>query len=185
MQKRLSFYLSGAQLGITLVSVVLGYVAEPAIAAVIEPLLEPIVGERALHGVSVGIALALATVLSMVIGELIPKNIVLAEPEPAALRLARPLQVFSTMFGPLIRLANDTANWFVRRLGVEPQEELASARSLEELARVIEVSSDEGELVETVLGAAAAVDPVHREDRGGHPRPAPGAGLARRRGDGR
>ena len=97
-----------------------------------------------MRGVSLGIALALATVLSMVIGELIPKNIVLAEPEPAALRLARPLQVFSTMFGPLIKLANGTANWFVRRLGVEPQEELASARSLEELARVIEVSSRRG-----------------------------------------
>lgn len=146
MQKRLSFFLSGAQLGITLVSVVLGYVAEPAIAAVLEPVLRPLVGDGAVRGVSLGVALALATVLSMVIGELIPKNIVLARAEPAVRALSRPLQVFSMMFGPLIRLANGTANWVVRRLGVEPQEELASARSIEELARVIEVSSEEGEL---------------------------------------
>ena len=146
MQRRLSFFLSGAQLGITLMSLVLGYVAEPAIAAVLEPALRPLVGERAVRGVSLTVALGIATVLSMVVGELIPKNIVLARAEPAARVLSRPLQVFSTVFGPLIRMANGTANWIVRRLGVEPQEELVSARSIEELARVIEVSRDEGEL---------------------------------------
>ena len=133
MLQRLSFYLSGAQLGVTLMSLVLGFVAEPTIARLIEPLLEPTLGERTAHGVSIALALALATILSMVAGELIPKNIVISRPRNAVLTLAAPLQVFSFAFSPVIRLANGTANWVVRRLGVEPQEELASVRSLEEL----------------------------------------------------
>jgi len=148
MTKVLSFHLSGAQLGVTLVSVVLGFVAEPTIATLIEPLLRSSLGERNAAGVSIAIALALATVLSMVLGELIPKNLVIARPERAVLRLARPLQMFSKAFSPIITLANGTANWVLRRLGVEPQEELASVRSLEELELVFRSSGAEGELAE-------------------------------------
>ena len=72
----------------------------------------------------------------MVAGELIPKKLVIARPVRAILSLALPLRVFSVLFAPVIKVANGTANWLARRLGVEPQEELASVRSLEELELV-------------------------------------------------
>ena len=99
--RRLSFHLSGAQLGITIVSLVLGFVAEPTIAALIEPVLEPLVGTSS-KGVSVAIALGLATVFQMVVGELIPKNVVIARPTRSALRLAAPFRAYAVVFGPVI-----------------------------------------------------------------------------------
>ncbi len=146
MSRALSFHLSGAQLGVTLVSIMLGFVAEPTIARLIEPSLSGPLGDKTAGGVSIAIALALATVLSMVAGELIPKKLVIARPVRAAMALALPLRVFSVLFAPVIRLANGTANWLARRLGVEPQEELASVRSLEELELVFRMSNKEGEL---------------------------------------
>ncbi|MCU1352001.1 MAG: hypothetical protein JWM05_1210 [Acidimicrobiales bacterium] len=146
MLRRLSFYLSAAQLGITIVSVVLGFVAEPTIARVVEGPFASWWGPRTAHGVSIALALTLATVLSMVLGELVPKNLVLARAERSALALAPPLRIFATVLSPVIRMANGVANAVVRRLGVEPQEELASARSLEELGRVVRSSGAEGEL---------------------------------------
>ena len=146
VHRRLSFHLSGAQLGITVVSLVLGFVAEPTLARVIAPAVEAFASARTADAVSLAIALALATVLSMVVGELIPKNVVLARPVRAALLLARPLTIFSAALGPFIRVSNGTANAIVRRLGIEPQEELASVRSLEELHIIIRSSFDEGQL---------------------------------------
>lgn len=144
--RRLSFHLSGAQLGVTLCSLVLGYVAEPTIARALRAPVEALVGARVAADVSVVLALVLATVGSMVVGELIPKNVVLARPVRAALALAAPLRAFSVMFGPLIRVANGAANVIVRAMGIEPREELASARSLEELALLIESSGSHGAL---------------------------------------
>jgi len=146
MSRALSFHLSGAQLGVTLVSIMLGFIAEPTIAHVIEPALEGPLGEKTAAGVSIAIALALATTLSMVAGELIPKKLVIARPVRAALALALPLRAFSVLFAPVIKVANGTANWLARRLGVEPQEELASVRSLEELELVFRTANEEGEL---------------------------------------
>lgn len=146
VHRRLSFHLSGAQLGLTIVSLVLGFVAEPTLARAIQPLLVRVLADQPAHAVAVGLALALATVLSMVVGELIPKNLVLARPVRAALLLARPLRLFSAVLGPFIRLGNGTANSLVRRFGIEPLEELASARSLEELAVLIRSSAEEGKL---------------------------------------
>lgn len=146
VQRRLSFHLSGAQLGVTLCSLVLGFVAEPTLARALHGPVESLVGARAAEDVSVGVALALATVGSMVVGELIPKNLVLARPVRAALLLAAPLRMFSAMSGPLIRAANGIANMIVRSFGIEPREELASARSLEELALLIASSGSHGEL---------------------------------------
>ncbi len=148
VHRRLSFHLSGAQLGLTVVSLVLGFVAEPAIAHLIEPALEGRLSERAAAGVSVAIALTVATALSMVVGELIPKNLVLARPDTAALRLAGPLRIFSMVLSPFIRVSNGAANRLVRALGIEPQEELASVRSLQDLAVLIRSSGAEGTLQE-------------------------------------
>ncbi len=144
--RRLSFHLSGAQLGITIVSLVLGFVAEPTVAALIEPVIEPLVGERAAAGVSVAVALALATVFQMVVGELIPKNVVIARPTRSALWLAAPFRAYAIVFGPVIELSERAANWAVRKLGVEPQEELSAVRSLPELELLFRSSVAEGAL---------------------------------------
>jgi len=146
MSRSLTFHLSGAQLGVTLMSIMLGFVAEPTIARLIEPPLRGPLGDHTATGVSIALALALATVFSMVAGELIPKKLVIARPVRAVLVLARPLRVFSLLFAPVIKVASGTANWLTRRLGVEPQEELASVRSLEELELVFRLSNKEGDL---------------------------------------
>jgi CBS domain containing-hemolysin-like protein len=142
--RRLSFQLSGAQLGITVTSLLLGFLAEPVIAHLIEPLLRPVIGEALVRGVSIAIALLIVTVLQMVIGELTPKTVAIAKPETTALWLAPFLQIYGTIFGPVIRVLNHAANWTVRRLGVEPKEELESVRSLSELARLLSASAEEG-----------------------------------------
>jgi CBS domain containing-hemolysin-like protein len=147
--KRLSFNLSGAQLGITLVSLVLGFVAEPTIARLIEPVLERVVGDATARGVSIFLALVVATVGQMVLGELIPKGLAIAAPERAAIILAPFMRIYGLIFGPIISFLNGAANATVRRLGIEPQEELSHVRSIQELALVIEASGKEGTLAGT------------------------------------
>jgi CBS domain containing-hemolysin-like protein len=136
--RRLSLELSGAQLGITVTSVVLGFVAEPAVAELLPGSLS--------RGWRVAIALVLATVFQMVVGELIPKGVAIARPERTAFALVRPATVYSRLFGPLIRLFNGAADWTTRRLGVEPTQELTSVRSLEELEYLIRSSGEGGSL---------------------------------------
>ena len=94
------------------------------------------------------LALAIATLISMLFGELVPKNAALARPMPLVRATAQPMRVFSRAFGWLIRALNGTANTVVRRLGVEPQEELASARSPEELGLLAAISAQAGALPE-------------------------------------
>ena len=144
--RRLSFHLSGAQLGVTMCSLVLGFVAEPTLATALRGPARSLVGPGAADGVAVAAALAIATVASMVLGELIPKGLVMARPVRAALVLAAPLRVFSALFGPLIGLANGAANAIVRSFGIEPRDELTSARSVEELTLLIRSSGDRGAL---------------------------------------
>jgi CBS domain containing-hemolysin-like protein len=135
---RLSFHLSGAQLGITVTSVVLGFLAEPTVAE----LLEGAIG----RGPSIATALVLATVFQMVIGELAPKSLAIARPERSARLLAPAAAAYGQLFGPLIRLFNNAANRAVRRMGIEPTEELTAVRSLEELEFLIRSSGEEGTL---------------------------------------
>jgi CBS domain containing-hemolysin-like protein len=142
---RLSLTLSGTQLGVTVLSLVLGLVAEPTVAKVIDPLVTPL-PDGVERGVSVLVALVVVTGLTMVLGELLPKGIAVAAPLRVALWLAAPLRVYSTVFGPLIRLLNRAADWAVRRLGVEPREELRSVRTIEELELLIASSGQEGTL---------------------------------------
>ncbi|MFF3853026.1 hemolysin family protein [Micromonospora sp. NPDC002575] len=140
----LSFQLSGAQLGITITALLTGYLAEPALARLFAPALHPL--GPAADRFTPFLALALATLLSMLFGELVPKNLALARPMPAALATARGMRGFSRTFGWLIRGLNNSANTLVRRLGVEPQEELASARSPEELGLLAAISARAGAL---------------------------------------
>ncbi|WP_328341568.1 hemolysin family protein [Micromonospora sp. NBC_00421] len=141
--RELSFQLSGAQLGITLTALLTGYLAEPALSRLFTPLLAPLGGADRFGPL---LALALATLLSMLFGELVPKNLALARPMPAALATAGPMRAFSRAFGWLIRGLNNSANRLVRQLGVEPQEELASARSPEELGLLAAISARAGAL---------------------------------------
>jgi CBS domain containing-hemolysin-like protein len=141
----LSFQLSGAQLGITITALLTGYLAEPALSRLFRPLIEPLVGD-ATGTVTHILALVLATLFSMLFGELVPKNAALARPMRAALATAAPLRMFARTFKGLISVLNGSANWLVRRIGIEPQEELASARSPEELGLLAAISARAGAL---------------------------------------
>jgi CBS domain containing-hemolysin-like protein len=143
--RHLSFALSGAQLGITATTLILGFLAQPVVAVLIEPLLDPFAGAAALP-ISLAIALALTTTIQMVVGELIPKSLAIAHPEQAARQTARSLWWFSTAFRPLILVLNRAANRIVRSLGIEPQEELSYVRTLPELALLFKMSAEEGTL---------------------------------------
>jgi CBS domain containing-hemolysin-like protein len=145
--RQLSFQLSGAQLGITVSSLLLGFVAEPVIASAVDPALRGLgVSERAVDPVALVIALALATVGQMLFGELVPQNFALARPL-ATTKAVVPLQMaFVRVFGPVIRLFNNIANAIVRGLGIEPHEELRSARTPAELEHLIGSSAAEGTL---------------------------------------
>jgi CBS domain containing-hemolysin-like protein len=143
--RELSFQLSGAQLGITITALLTGYLAAPALSRLLNPLVEPIAGDAATTVVS-GLALAVATLFSMLFGELVPKNAALSRPLPVALRTAAPLRAFSRSLRWMITILNGSANGLVRRLGVEPQEELASARSPEELGLLAAISARAGAL---------------------------------------
>jgi CBS domain containing-hemolysin-like protein len=146
--RNLSFELSGAQLGITITSLVLGAIAEPAVASVIEPLITslPFLPDETSLAVSIVLALILATGIQMVFGELVPKNLSIARPYRSAVWFAVPMQMVNRVLRRLILFLNQSANWTVRRLGIEPREELAGVRSMEELELMIRSSGAEGRL---------------------------------------
>ena len=141
--RELSFQLSAAQLGITLAALLTGYLAEPALAKLVRPAIEPWAGTHT-QGVTHFAALAIATIVSMLFGELVPKNAALARPMPLARATAGPLRTFGNVFKWMIKALNETANFLVRRLGIEPHEELASARSPEELGLLAAISARAG-----------------------------------------
>ncbi|MEA3020897.1 MAG: magnesium and cobalt exporter, family [Actinomycetota bacterium] len=137
--RRLSFHLSAAQLGITITSLVLGFIAEPTVAGALEPIVR-------VPAVAVVLALVLVTVVTMVVGELIPKRMSIARPLPSLLRVGRVLQIYAALLAPLIRTLNGAADWAVRRVGIEPREELRSVRTMEELELLIRSSGEQGTL---------------------------------------
>ena len=145
--RSLSTQLSGAQLGITITNLAVGFLAEPAISRLVAgPLEAADLPAGAVPGISIGLGLAAGTALTMVFGELVPKNLAIAKP----LATARAMQGFQRGFTRAmalpIRFLNGTANRVVRWFGIEPQEELASARSPEELASLVRRSAQEGVL---------------------------------------
>jgi len=145
--RTLSFQLSGAQLGITITTLITGYIAEPVLARLISPLFAAFgVSESVGSGIALAIALVLATSLSMVYGELVPKNIAISKPLSTARFTAGAQSMFSTTFKWAINFLNSTANWIVRRLGIEPAEELRSARSPQELGSLVRTSAKKGAL---------------------------------------
>jgi CBS domain containing-hemolysin-like protein len=147
--RRLSTQLSGAQVGITVTTLALGYVMEPSLAALLAgPLRATGLSEAAAASVSVTVSLLVATALSMVFGELVPKNIAIAEPLSTAKAVIGPLRVSTMLSRPLIWVLNGTANGVLRMIGITPQEELRSARSAQELDSLVRRSGAHGTLEE-------------------------------------
>ena len=145
--RTLSTQLSGAQVGITITNLAVGFLAEPAIAQLVDgPLESAGVADSWIRPISVGIGLTLGTILTMLFGEMVPKNLALAMPLETARRTQRFMRGFTTLNKWPIRTLNDSANALVRRLGIEPQEELRSARSSEELASLVQRSAHQGTL---------------------------------------
>ena len=143
--ERVSLMMAGAQLGITVCSLGLGAVGEPAVARMIEPLFE-FLGLPAglVHAVALVIALAVVVYFHMVVGEMVPKNIALAGPERAALVLGPALWFVVSLLRPVIWLLNASANAVLRVLRVEPREEVASAFTVDEVAGMIDESRRHG-----------------------------------------
>ena len=141
----LSTQLSSAQVGITITNLLIGFLAEPAISAIIRPWLQALaIPEAVVTTLAVLIGLLLATALTMVFGELVPKNIAIAKPIATAKRVQGPLLFFTSAMRWPIRLLNSSANVFLRKIGIEPQEELASARSADELISLVRRSAEKG-----------------------------------------
>ncbi|MFD1832133.1 MULTISPECIES: hemolysin family protein [Streptomyces] len=143
--EHLSAMMATAQLGITVSSLVLGAVAEPAIAHLLEPPFAAAgVPGALIHPIAFVIALALATYLHMLVGEMVPKNIALAAPVPSALLLGPPLVALTRALRPVIFGINAFANTLLRLLRVEPKNEVASIFTDAELARMAEEASQAG-----------------------------------------
>ncbi|MFM5904512.1 MAG: hemolysin family protein [Micrococcales bacterium] len=145
--KRTSTHLSGAQLGITLTTMLTGFIAEPAVSNLIRPALTPLgLSPEAQTGTAVTLTMILATIFSTLFGELIPKKLALTIP----LALNRFVVIFQLgftwLFGPMIWALNKIGDKVVRGLGIEPREELSSSRTAEELASLVRRSATLGAL---------------------------------------
>lgn len=142
---RTSTHLSSAQLGITLTTLLTGYTLEPAVSGFLDgPLGAMGVPEEFRRAISAPIAMILATVFSMIVGELIPKNFAISRPLATA-KLVMPAQAaFTSTFKPAIALLNGSANGILRGIGIEPKEELSGARSAEELSSLVRHSASAG-----------------------------------------
>src|SRR6476661_3487190 len=145
--KQLSTQLSAAQVGITITTLVVGYLAQPSIGALLSgPLAGLGLSAGAVEAVSSSVALLIATVFSMIFGELLPQFLGISAPLPTAKVVALPVRVFAVVAKPLIIVLNGSANAFLRGLGIEPQEELSGARTPQELASLVQRSAEAGTL---------------------------------------
>ncbi|SQG64657.1 CBS domain-containing protein [Corynebacterium renale] len=145
--KNLSFTLSGAQLGITVTTLATGFLAEPVLAQFFTPALELVgLGESAASSVALILALVVATTLSMVFGELVPKNWAITDPLTVARFVVPPVNAFNVALKWFIKGMNASANWVVRKMGFNPSDELASARSPQELSSLVRNSVEGGSI---------------------------------------
>ncbi|MGH8886922.1 MAG: hemolysin family protein [Egibacteraceae bacterium] len=156
--RELSLMLAAAQLGITMASLGLGAVAEPALAGALERILDGApVPPAVRHTIAFTVALSVVVFLHVVLGEMVPKSWAISHPERSALSLARPFRAFALVFRPAIHVLNALANGVVRLCGVTPQGELAVAHSPTDLALLLKESAEHGtlEAEQTVLLARA------------------------------
>lgn len=147
--KELSVMLAGAQLGITMASLGLGAIAEPAIAQLLEgPLYAIRVPQELTHTFAFLIALTIVVFLHMVIGEMAPKNIAIARPEGSALWMAIPIRIYALLFRPFIVSLNAMANRILRLVGIEPRDELESVHSADEISLMVQEAARGGVIQE-------------------------------------
>ncbi|MFA5565672.1 MAG: hemolysin family protein [Acidimicrobiia bacterium] len=143
----LSFMLSGAQLGITVSSLVLGFIAEPTLGKALQPVVGALGVSVSLQpAVALAVGFVLVTVAQMVFGELAPKNLAIAKPEPVALALARSLWLYQRIAAPVIRFFDNSANRLLRMVGIEPVATLKNAVATDELPLIVDASSQAGSL---------------------------------------
>jgi len=165
---RTSTHLSSAQLGITLTTLLTGWMMEPAIGSLLAPPVESWgLSPELAETVSAVVAIAIATILSMIIGELAPKNLAIAIPR-RVVKVVAPFQLaFSWLFAPFVSILVKSSNLIVRSIGIEPKEELSSARTAEELASAVRHSSIHGTMEEdtaTLLGKALSFSNHEAQD---------------------
>ncbi|WP_086460832.1 hemolysin family protein [Agreia sp. VKM Ac-1783] len=142
-----STHLSSAQLGITLTTLLTGYTMEPAISNLLRaPLMGVGIPEGVVPGISATIAIVFATLLSMIVGELVPKSFALALPLQTAKLVIPAQRLFTMVFKPAVSLLNNSANGLLRAMGIEPKEELSGARTAEELSSLVRRSAMQGSL---------------------------------------
>jgi CBS domain containing-hemolysin-like protein len=140
----LSEYLSSCQLGITLASIGIGFLGEPAVADLVEPLFPDSVSHGVALAISLVLSYALTTALHITIGEQVPKILAITHAEATAIRIARPLHLFTRAFSPFVRALNAVSNSILRRMGVDPEAEFSEGGSPEELRRLIAESAAGG-----------------------------------------
>lgn len=145
--KSLSTQLSGAQVGITITNLVIGFLAEPAIAALIAPSLNDIgVADNLVSPIALVLGIVIATIFTMIFGELVPKNLAIARSLATAKAVQGPHLLFTWIMREPIRVLNNSANFALRKMGIEPTEELASARTADELLSLVKRSAEKGTL---------------------------------------
>ncbi len=158
--------VAACQLGITVASLALGFVSEPAIHRLIHPLMSALPGEWA-RALSILITLSLITYMHVVFGEQMPKLAALQASEAVGLWVARPVYLFGRATSPLIRLMNGSSNWFLRRLGYRGDGEEGEVHTVDELRLLVEDSEEAGEIdadaADMVLGVFALADKVVRD----------------------
>jgi CBS domain containing-hemolysin-like protein len=164
----LDTYIAATQLGITMASLALGWLGEPALAHLVEPVLAAVLpGEWAIagsHAVAVAIAFTIITVLHIVIGELAPKGLALQKPEATSLAVALPVSIFLKIFRPFIHVLNGTGNLVLRLMGLRAGGGEESVHSVEELRYLVRASRVAGVLDQTeemIAGRALALGDVH------------------------
>ncbi|OYR43470.1 MULTISPECIES: hemolysin family protein [unclassified Halorubrum] len=160
-------YLAATQLGITLASLGLGWIGEPAVAALIEPVLGSVLPESAVHLVAFAIGFSVITFLHVVFGELAPKTIAIAQAERMALMLAPPMKLSYYLFSPGIVVFNGAANAFTRAIGIPPASETDETMGEREIRRVLARSGEAGRVdpseVDMIEGVFQLDDTVVRE----------------------
>lgn len=171
--RTLSTQLSGAQVGITLTTILLGFTAQGALARLLTPVMGSFGGEAAAGAIAITLSLLIVNGFSMLFGELVPKNWAISDPMQTAAWVTPSQRLFTRLLLPAIRVLNGSANWVLRRMGVTPSEEISGARSPAELAALVRHSAQQGTLdVSTAtlltrsigLGSLTAVDVM--TDRG-------------------
>ncbi|PSP15769.1 cobalt transporter [Halobacteriales archaeon QH_10_67_13] len=155
---RLDDYLAATQLGITIASLALGWVGEPAVAALLEPVLGQFLPEGSVHAIAVAVGFGVITFLHVVYGELAPKTLSIASPERIAILVAPPMKLFYYLFMPALVFFNGTANKSTSLFGVPPASETDETLSEEELRRSLstahehgKVDADEATMIEQVF----------------------------------